>query len=183
MIETCSTDQDTAPTLELTDEAEDYGSVETLVEWMVGGRDEIDRQGLNDQSEDIIWLAKQYECLDILGWLELKMYREIISEPQGRHCSISIVIALGAWPLVGQIISDTEMYTGIAHWWWSLKTTLDPRAWSPKILNATPDLATSLYGESLNPPWRPTTLREVSTIREWDRSLPISCSKPSKSSI
>jgi hypothetical protein len=96
------------------------------------GREAIDKHGLNDQSEHLIWLAKKYECLDILAWLELKMYREIISEPQDRYCTINLVLALGAWPLVGQIISDTRMYTGMSHWWTSLRTTLDPRTWSPE---------------------------------------------------
>lgn len=130
MIETCPTDE-TIPTLKLTDEMETSWIVELLIEWMMGGRDAGDHLSIDMREEDMVWVAKKYEFLDVLAWVELDMYRTIIPLHRYRNQFIDIAAALGAWPLIGQAISDLELSTGEPHWWHS-KSFFDPRTWSPE---------------------------------------------------
>jgi hypothetical protein len=132
MIETCST-SNTIPTLQLTDEMEDHHMVGELIEWMMDGSDEHRGMTLTQQYEDMIWLAKKYECSKVLAWVELAMYRAVILNRQDREYYVDIVAALGAWPLIGQIIADLELDTSKPHWL-NLKTMFDPRTWSPEDL-------------------------------------------------
>lgn len=106
-------------------------TVVLLIEWMMGGRDARDHLSIQMREEDMVWVAKKYECLDVLAWIEPHMYRTIIPQRQHRHVYIDIAAALGAWPLIGQAISDLEIYSGEPHCDHH-KYFLDPRTWSPE---------------------------------------------------
>lgn len=130
MIETCGTNN-SAATLELTDkslEPEEY--VELLVNCMRG-----DFPGIGYCNQDLIELAKKYECLEVLAGLELQIYREYTN--MRHHCDYSDalpVISLHAWPLLGKIICDMDDYRQDHSPTCCLQDITNPRTWSPKAV-------------------------------------------------
>jgi hypothetical protein len=72
MFETCSESEPQA-TLELTDEIEENFWMQDFI-WMIFSKtfDGVD----HDQSENVVWLAKKYQCSAMLIGIELTIYRE-----------------------------------------------------------------------------------------------------------
>lgn len=128
MVETCTNNETTAR-LELTDEPLERSEfMERLVDFMVGKYQDVD-----DDQVEIVWLARKYECSEVSAGIELRTYRRLINQRHNCNLYISdVVLALQAWPLLGQMISDMDDYNNehnpddcLFNW------IIDPRKWSP----------------------------------------------------
>ena len=106
MIDTCS-GTDVTATLKLTDDREDSNAMEELLDYMITESDFAD---ITDHEIFIIELAKKYECSEMLMKIELAIYREVLAEPQYGSHLFGIAATLAAWPLCGQIISNSGDY-------------------------------------------------------------------------
>lgn len=127
MIETCST-SDGTPELELPDPVLEHGYVLNIFLKVVVGGD-VDQAIL---SEDVVWLARKYECSHILQRIELQIYRSTHIDMNPEIAEIQVAAALEAWPLCGYLISVLDNKSDYGR---PLRRWLDPRKWSPASYN------------------------------------------------
>lgn len=146
MIDTCSGTDSTA-TLELSDETEDWHSVQGLLECMTSKSDYRD---ISDHELNIVELAKRYECSEILVKIELALYRKVLSRYQSGDHVFGLAAALEAWPLCGHIISDTGDWNlkGISRSY--MRGVVDPTRWSVADIEHNTALYGALYVWGMN---------------------------------
>jgi len=124
MIDICSSHNDTL-TLELTDPDLEHGRALDMFLDLVTGEDV--GYGIR-QTPKIVWLAKKYECSNLLARIELGVYRAVHSTWSYHDEFFEVAAALGAWALCGNLISAGNHDV-------ILRNSLCPSSWSPSIVD------------------------------------------------
>ena len=123
MIGICSSHNDTSA-LELTDPDLEHGRALDMFLDLVTGED-VDYEV---RQPKIVWLAKKYECSNLLDGIELGVYRSVHSTTNYHDDFFAVAAALGAWALCGHLISAGD-HDVILH------NSLCPSSWSPSIVD------------------------------------------------
>jgi hypothetical protein len=122
MIDTCSNSDDTLE-LELTDLDLEGGAARREFLKLVTDEDVVDPV----TNSCVVWLAKKYECSNLLHRIELGIYRFVYSTLQRRSYCIETAAALEAWTLCGCLISESHDHTSVTNWC--------PDTWTPSQLD------------------------------------------------
>lgn len=124
MIDICSSHNDTLA-LELTDPDLEHGrALDVFLDLVIG--EDVDYE--TRQPPKIVWLAKKYECSNLLYRIELGVYRSVHSTSNHHHEFFEVAAALEAWALCGHLISagDDDVI---------LLNSLCPGSWTPSVVD------------------------------------------------